>query len=246
MNSGRLDAAERTYREILAMLQAKPASPQQGHLATTYHQLGNVAYLQGRLDEAADWYARSLAIREELGDRPGLAGVYHQLGMVAEDRGLLDEAAGWYAKAVAIREELGDRPLMATDYHQLGVVAQRRGRLDEAADWYARSLAISEELGDRPKMAASYGQLGLLAEARGSPGQALEWMVRCAALFDDFPHPSTGPGPGHLARLTRQLGIPALEVCWQKVTGRPVPSVVRAYVRAYRPDTGDTPEGADR
>jgi tetratricopeptide (TPR) repeat protein len=166
MNSGRLDAAERTYREILAMLQAKPASPQQGHLATTYHQLGNVAYLQGRLDEAADWYARS--------------------------------------------------------------------------------LAISEELGDRPKMAASYGQLGLLAEARGSPGQALEWMVRCAALFDDFPHPSTGPGPGHLARLTRQLGIPALEVCWQKVTGRPVPSVVRDYVRAYRPDTGDTPEGADR
>ena len=61
-----------------------------------------------------------------------------------------------------------------------------------------------------------------------------------------FPHPSTGPGPGHLARLTRQLGIPALEACWQKVTGGPLPGAVREYVRSYRPDTGDTPEGADR
>ena len=124
------------------------------------------------------------------------------------------------------------------------MVAQDRGRLDEAADWYARSLAIKEELGDRPGMASSYGQLGLLAEARGSPGQALEWMVRCVALFDDFPHPSTGPGPRHLARLTRQLGIPALEACWQQVTGGPLPGAVRDYLRSYRPDTADTPEGA--
>jgi Tetratricopeptide repeat len=132
---------------------------------------------------------------------------------------------------------------MAVSYHQLGNVAQARGRLDEAAEWYARSLAITEELGDRPRMAVSYGQLGLLAEAYGSPGQALEWMVRCVALFDDFPHSSTGPGPDHLARLTRQLGIPALEACWQKVTGGPLPGSVREYLRSY-PDTQDTPEGA--
>ena len=48
------------------MLQAQPASPQQqGNLAVAYHQLGMVAQDRGRLDEAADWYARSLAIEEE-------------------------------------------------------------------------------------------------------------------------------------------------------------------------------------
>jgi len=143
-------------------------------------------------------------------------------------------------------QELGNRPKMADGYHQLGMVAQLRGRLDEAADWYTRSLAIKEELGDQPAMALSYGQLGLLAEARGSPGQTLEWTVRCVVLFDDFPHPSTGPGPDHLARLTRQLGIPALEACWQLVTGGPLPGAVRDYVHAYRPDPGDAPEGAGR
>jgi hypothetical protein len=85
---------------------------------------------------------------------------------------------------------------MADGYHQLGMVAQLRGRLDDAADWYTRSLAIKEE--------------------------------------------------DHLARLTRQLGIPALEACWQRVTGGPLPGAVRDYVHAYRPDPGDTPEGAGR
>jgi tetratricopeptide (TPR) repeat protein len=364
-DSGRLDAAEHTYREILAMLQAQPASPQQQsrvavtffwlgsvaqgrgrldeaadrytralaifeelgdqpEIATSYHQLGIVAQERGQLEEASDWYARSLAIREELGDRPGLADSYHQLGVVAylrgqleeaadwyarslaivvelgdrpkmaagyhqlgmvgqgrgrleeaadwyarslaieeelgnrsgiassyhnlgtvaQDRGRLDEAADWYARSLAISEELGDRPGLASSYHELGMVAQGRGRLDEAADWYARSLAISEELGNRPGLALTYSQLGLLAEARGSAGQALEWMVRCVALFDDFPHPSTGPGPDHLARLTRQRGTRALEDCWQRVTGGPLPGVVHDYVRAYRPDPADTPEGA--
>ena len=46
-----------------------------------------VAQGRGRLDEAADWYARSLAISEELGDRPGMAPSYHQLGMVAQRPG---------------------------------------------------------------------------------------------------------------------------------------------------------------
>ena len=105
LESGRLDAAERTYREILAMFQAKPASPQHVDLAAINNNLGVVAQRRGRLDEAADWYARSLAIKEETGDLPGMADSYHNLGIIAQLRGRLDEAADWYAKALAIFEE---------------------------------------------------------------------------------------------------------------------------------------------
>jgi hypothetical protein len=71
-------------------------------------------------------------------------------------------------------------------------------------------------------------------------------MVRCVALFGEFPDPVTGPASGHLARLARQLGMQALEACWQRVTGDSLPGAVREYVRAYRPETGDPPEGADK
>jgi hypothetical protein len=102
--------------------------------------------------------------------------------------------------------------------------------LGQAEDWYRQSLTIRQELGNRPGMATSFGQLGLLSEQRGRQADALAWTVRCVALFEEFPHPATGPGPGHLARLTAALGIEALERCWREVTGIPLPQLIRDYV----------------
>jgi tetratricopeptide (TPR) repeat protein len=237
---GRLDEAEDWYRQSLAIEEELGNRP---GMASSYHQLGNTAYLRGQLDEADDWYRQSLAIREELGNRPGMASSYHQLGMTAQDRGQLDEADDWYRKALTIKEELGDRPGMASSYHQLGMTAQDRGQLDEADDWYRKALTIEEELGDRPGMAMTYGQLGLLAEARQQPRQALDWTVKCVTTFDQFPHPATGPGPSHLGRLTRQLGLPALEQAWQQVTGQRLPQPVRDYLTSHpgQDQPGDTP-----
>jgi tetratricopeptide (TPR) repeat protein len=316
----RLDEAERTYRQILAMFEAQPASPgQRDGIATACHSLGVVAQRRAQLDDAEAWYLKSLAISEELDDRPHLALSYHHLGAVAQERGRLDDAEAWYLKSVAIFEEIGDRSRMASSFHNLGVVAQQReqlddaeawylksmvifaelgdrsrvadsyhqigivaqlrqrldsaedwhlkslaikeelgdrsgmgvsyqqlgvvahhrGRLDDAEAWYLKSLAVKDELGNRPGMATSYGRLGLLAEQRGQPHHALESMIRCVSLFAEFPHPAAGPGPEHLARLTTQLGMPALETSWQHVTGSPLPLSVRDYVRSHQPGAGD-------
>ncbi|MBV9479930.1 MAG: tetratricopeptide repeat protein [Acidobacteria bacterium] len=143
---------------------------------------------------------------------------------MAQDRGDLATAEQWYRKALEIFEALGNRPSLASSYHQLGMVAQLRGDLATAEQWSRKSLEIEEALGNRPGRARSYGQLGLLAEARGDPTAALDWMVHCVALFPEFPHPATGPGPHHLARLIASLGMPALEASWQRCTGATLPA----------------------
>jgi tetratricopeptide (TPR) repeat protein len=227
---GRLDEADNWYRKALAIEEELGDRPS---MASTYHQLGMTAQDRGQLDEADNWYRKALAIEEELGDRPGMALTYHGLGMTAQDRGRLDEADDWVRKSLAIEEELGNRPGMARLYHQAGITAQDRGQLDEADNWYRKSLAIEEELGNRPGLALSYGQLGLLAEARNQPHQALDWIIRCVTLFSQFPHPATGPGPRHLARLARQLGLPTLEQAWLQATGQPVPQPVRDYITSH-------------
>jgi hypothetical protein len=79
-------------------------------------------------------------------------------------------------------------------------------------------------------MALTYAQLGLLAEDRGHGALALQRYIRCVALFRQFPHPATGPGPSRLARLTHQLGMPALEQAWKQVVGQSVPQAVRDYI----------------
>ena len=132
---------------------------------------------------------------------------------------------------------------MASTYHQLGMTAQDRGRLDEADEWYRKALTIKEELGNRPSMALTYAQLGLLAEDRAQAPLALQWNIRCVIMFDQFPSPMTGTGPAALGRLTRRLGMEALEQAWRKVTSQAVPQPVREYITSQHDDgqPGGTP-----
>jgi len=59
---------ERLIRETLRLV------PEGSRRAGAYlHQLGVVAYRRGDYDAALDWYHKSLAIREQLGDRVGMA-----------------------------------------------------------------------------------------------------------------------------------------------------------------------------
>ena len=236
---GRLEEAGDWYRKSLAIKEELGNRP---GMALTYHQLGNTAYLRGQLEEAGDWYRKALAISEDLGDRPGMATTYHQLGTTAQDCGQLEEAGDWYRKSLAISEDLGNRSHMAATYHQLGMTAQDRGQLEEAGDWYHKSLAIKEDLGNRRGMALTYAQLGLLAEERGQPEPALKQNIRCVSLFGQFPSPLTGTGPSALIRLTRQLGMPALQQAWQQITGQPLPTAVRDFMTRHRnEDPGGQP-----
>jgi tetratricopeptide (TPR) repeat protein len=187
MSRGRLDEAEQTYRDILAMLHAQPKSPlRQSRLAVSYHQLGMIARELGRLEKAQDWHTRSLAIEEDLGNRSGIAGSCHELGTVSLRRGRLEEAQAWYTRSLAIKEELGDRSGIASSYHQLGRVAQERGRLEQARDWYTRSLAIMEEVGDRRGIASCCHQLGIVAADRGRLEEAQAWYTRSLAIKEEI------------------------------------------------------------
>ncbi len=56
-------------------------------MATSYHQLGMLAQLRGRLDEAEGWYKKSLAIFEALGDEPNKAIVLRNLAKLKAAQG---------------------------------------------------------------------------------------------------------------------------------------------------------------
>ena len=172
---------ERLTRETLVLM------PQGSREASAYlHQLGMVAQRRGDYDAALDWYRKSLAIKEQLGNRAGMASSYHQLGVVAHDRGDYDAALDWYKKSLAIQEQLGNRAGMSSSYHQLGMVAQRRGDYDAALDWYRKSLAIEEQLGNRAGMASSYHQLGTVAQHRGDYDAALDWYKKSLAILEQL------------------------------------------------------------
>ncbi|NDU75851.1 tetratricopeptide repeat protein, partial [Actinomadura sp. DSM 109109] len=226
---GDLGQAERWTRQSLAISEQLDDRP---GTAAGYHQLGRIAQKHGDLGRAEDWYRKSLTISEELRDRPNMASTYHQLGITAQDQGDLDQAEHWYHQSLGIREKLRDRAGIARGYHQLGIIFQLREDLDQAESRYRQALTIWEELHSRPGLAPTYGQIGLLAEQRGDLREALRWTIRAIALFDEYPHPATGPGPHQLERLTRRLGVDVLHSLWQTTTGQPLPPAVHAAVTA--------------
>ena len=179
---GRLDAAEQLHRRIVAALEEAGDPAAQRNLAVGYHQLGWIEQNRGRLDEAEGWIRKSLVIKEELDDRPGMANSYHQMGIVEQVRGRLDAAEEWYRKSLTITEALGNRPSMATTYQQVGMIEQERGRLDAAEEWYQKSLAIREALGDRPGMAMGYHQMGNVEQRRRRLDAAEEWYRKSLAI----------------------------------------------------------------
>ena len=168
-DAGRPEQAAEAYRRVLAYLETQPTSRDiRGYMAHMYHALGMTAQDGRRLDEAEDWYRKSLVISEEVGNRSGAASTYNQLGIVAQMRGRLDEAEEWYRRSLASSEKDGK----AISYHQRGMAAKDHGRLDEAEDLFHQSLAISKRVGDLHGIALTYHELGGIELGRSRLGKA--------------------------------------------------------------------------
>ncbi|MEU6374331.1 tetratricopeptide repeat protein, partial [Streptomyces sp. NPDC046909] len=86
-------------------------------------------------------------IKEELGDRSGIASSYHQLGMIAELRSDYQQAENHYRASLAIDEELGDRSGIATSFGQLGVLRTVQERPAEGVPYLVKSLSLQLEIG---------------------------------------------------------------------------------------------------
>lgn len=74
--------------------------------ATSYGQLGNLAYLRGDYDQAERRYQQSLQIEERLGNQAGMATSWSQLGNLAAARQRFTEAVDWHLHALLVRLKL--------------------------------------------------------------------------------------------------------------------------------------------
>jgi tetratricopeptide (TPR) repeat protein len=201
--------AEATYQRFVSLHEARGEAGRT-RLASPYHHLGVVAQMRGRPKEAREWYEKSLALKEEAGDRPAMALTYHQLGCVAHDMGDMEAAEAWFQRSLAITEELDNRPVMGKSYHQLGILAAQRGNLPAAEEWYQKSLAIAEELGDRPGMALTYHQLGIVAQDRKDLAEAEEWLRKSLVIHERIGKRPAMAGNYHqLGLLAEDRGDPA-------------------------------------
>jgi protein O-GlcNAc transferase len=118
---GRLEEAERLYRQILAI---------DDRHAESLHLLGMISFKRGRYAEAVEEIGAAIAIDG------GQATYYSNLGNVLRAEGKYDAAVERYRRAVELK------PDFVEAHYNLGLVYQLQGRGEAAIVQFERVLAL--------------------------------------------------------------------------------------------------------
>jgi tetratricopeptide (TPR) repeat protein len=154
----------------------------------SWNNLGNWARTQGRMDESADFYRRSLEIKDRIGDQHGSATTLFNMASVDFARGDLVAAEACLHRALEINQRLGDQQGVADCYYNLAEITLARGDYGLAEEQHLRSLAIVERLGDQVGLVYAWNNLGGLARERGDLQAATRYFRRArrgARRLDD-------------------------------------------------------------
>ena len=164
---GDLESAQSAFEESVAIYRELGAEGRWS-LALVLQGLGMVADVRHDEPAAHRFYAESLALRRELGDRWGLAQSLDDLGARQLAAGDLDAAHTLYVEALEIARQAGDRRLIATELSGLASLAAAQGDVSRAVTLYAEALPLDAELHDRWGAA---GRLSALAELAARANQ---------------------------------------------------------------------------
>jgi tetratricopeptide (TPR) repeat protein len=107
-----------------------------------------------------DLYIRSLALKEELGHKEGIAASLNNLGVIEQARGNLDAAVDLHTRSLALEEELGNKQGIAASLNNLGMIEQARGNLDAACSLWERSAEVFAEIGATSRHAIVQSWIG--------------------------------------------------------------------------------------
>lgn len=110
--------------------------------------LGVIANIQGRFDDARRHYTESLALFETASDDRGVALALHNIGMWHSDRREWDEADEAFARALGLFESRGNKQMIANVLTNRSEVSYGRGEVDDAIAKCDLALTVYAEIGD--------------------------------------------------------------------------------------------------
>ncbi|MCP5053968.1 MAG: tetratricopeptide repeat protein, partial [bacterium] len=137
---------------------------------------------QGNYPPALEYYFKSLKIKEELGDRKGIARRYSNIGDVYRKKGNYPLALEYFFKSLKTLEELGDRKAIATRYNNIGLVYYDQGNYPLALEYFFKSLRKSEELGFKKGISLSCLRIGMCYNQGSDIKKGIDYLTRALKL----------------------------------------------------------------
>ncbi len=146
------------------------------------HGLGLTTYSQGDFSAAVDAFERSLSLRRQLDDKPGIAAVTCNLGLIAEAQGKPERAMEMYRESLSLAEQVNDTRLVATNQNNLGNAAFRQGDPEAAQPLLEAALTLFRKLGQKQGTAMTLNVLGEIAFLQQDLPRAKARFEECMKL----------------------------------------------------------------
>ena len=113
---------------------------------TLFNDLGSVYKAKGEWDRAIDFYERSLAIKEKVGDEHGMAPTLNNLGSVYKAKGEWDRAIDFYQRSLDIKEKVGDVVGLSITLFNLASIYEGQERYAQAGGLLEQAEAIARQV----------------------------------------------------------------------------------------------------
>lgn len=117
----------------------------------------------------------TLKIRQEAGDKKGMAEAYNSIGEIYTRQGKYNEALKNILLSVKGWEEIGKKDAVARSYIDAGNINIKLNKPVEARQFLQKSVEISKQLNDKNSLANAYGNLSYLGDRQGNYKQAYEY-----------------------------------------------------------------------
>ncbi|MBL4625362.1 MAG: tetratricopeptide repeat protein [Flavobacteriales bacterium] len=110
------------------------------------------------ITKALEYYHESLKIREDIGNKNGIALSLNNLGSIELDQGRVTSALNYAMRGLEIAQEIGSPDLISRNSGLLSNVAKKQGNFEEALEMYELHIVMRDSIRNEDTQRASIRQ----------------------------------------------------------------------------------------
>ena len=159
------------------------------HLFFLAEALNNIGYIYGEkgdIQKQAEYYHKSLKIKEEIGNKKGVAESLNNIGYLCNNEGDVAKGLEYFHKSLNILEEIGDKNGVGLSLNNIGSVYYHQGDVAKGLEYLHKSLKIREETGDKNGVAASLNNIGTIYDDQGDISKGLEYYHKSLKIQEEI------------------------------------------------------------
>lgn len=147
---------------------------------------GAYFYFQGDYSKALERHSECLKIKEDIGDKLGMAKSLNNIGLVYKRRGDPNKALDYYTRGLKIKVEFGDKESIAASLNNIGNIYLDQGDYATAIDYYSKSLKLIEQIGDKNGIAARLNNIGNIYLETGEYNLAHDYYSKSLKIREEI------------------------------------------------------------